>query len=258
MQIVSGQSGDVRAASRGLRLASRVEEPDMLDDVVARLRSIDRQSGLERTLAIGEVILNQFFGGDASIWRLRRRNKNNSIRRLAARKDCPFGKSALNDAVAVYVAVREMPSVRTFGHIGPSHITAVLGLDEPAREAVLRQADHDRLSVRRLRERVVEARRQVGERRGRPAATPEQRLVARLRGSVRVLEVAVGDLASLPPAGTDGRGELQALVARATAAVAELHALAFAGGALARPRPCPPPALAVLPRSPSPAAVVRR
>jgi hypothetical protein len=256
MQIVSGQSGDVRAASRGLRLASRVEEPDMLDDIVARLRSIDRQSGLDRTLAIGEVILNQFFGGDASIWRLRRRNKNNSIRRLAARKDCPFGKSALNDAVAVYVALREMPSVRTFGHIGPSHITAVLGLDEAAREAMLRQADSDRLSVRRLRERVVEARRLVGERRGRPAATPAQRLVARLRGCVRLLEVAVGDLSSFAPAGAEGRGELQALVGRATAAVAELHALTFAGGALARPRPCPP--LAVLPRSPSPAAAARR
>jgi hypothetical protein len=82
----------------GAHIASRVAEPELLDRVAAELREIDRRSGIERTLAMGELILNQFFGRDVVGRRDRRRNKNNSIRRLANRHGCPFSKSALNEA----------------------------------------------------------------------------------------------------------------------------------------------------------------
>src|SRR5215207_1161276 len=93
------------APSARRRPARRVTESALLEDVVAELREIDRRTGIERTLAIGELVLNRFFGGDPTTWRDRRRNKNNSIRRLAERDDCPFCRSALNEAVGVYVAV---------------------------------------------------------------------------------------------------------------------------------------------------------
>src|SRR6185369_13472063 len=93
---------------RAGKVASRLEDQAALELVAKELQAIERKAGIERILAIGELILLRFFGGDASIWRDRRRNKNNSIRRLAQRPDCPYCKSALTEAVAVYVAVRDL------------------------------------------------------------------------------------------------------------------------------------------------------
>jgi hypothetical protein len=97
-----------------------------LDEVVTRLREIDQLQGLERTLGIGELILTRFYAGEVAAWRERRRNKQNSIRRLATMKDCPYSKSALNDAVATFVMVAQLPAARTFRHVGVSHLAAVL------------------------------------------------------------------------------------------------------------------------------------
>ena len=151
-----------------VRIALRLEEPGLLDRVVRELCKIERGSSLDRTLAIGELILSQFFGGDAALWRDRRRNKNNSIRRLADRKDCPLCRTTLGEAVAVYVASLEMPCARTFGHIGGSHIACVLHLPPEDREILLERANLERLSVRELRQLVTSLRRSGGERRGRP------------------------------------------------------------------------------------------
>src|SRR5690242_8846613 len=81
----------------------------VLDGVVAELRELERRGGIERILAVGELILTRFFGGSVAAWRDRRRNKNNSIRRLADHSDCPFGRSALNEAVAIYAASLALP-----------------------------------------------------------------------------------------------------------------------------------------------------
>ncbi len=170
------------------QLASRIVQPDLLDRVIIELRTIERRTGLERTLAIGATVLDSFFAGDPNTWRDRRRNKNNSIRRLAEREDCPFCKSALNDAVGVYVAVRELPWAREFQHVSASHITAVLRLSADDREQALKAAEQERWSVRQLREHVVNQRRQQGERRGRPAASAETQFLAALRVGLRTLE----------------------------------------------------------------------
>jgi hypothetical protein len=173
------------AAGAARRIAPRVSEPEAVNQAVAELREIERRTGLERTLAIGRLVLETFFGGDATVWRDRRRNKNNSIRRLASHKDCPFCKSALSDAVAVYVAMRVLPCVRTFGHISASHLTAVLRLPAPEREGVLRVAESKHWSVRQLREHITGIRRSEGERRGRPAADQQARVLSALAAAVR-------------------------------------------------------------------------
>lgn len=126
-----------------------------LDEVVTRLRTIDQLRGLERTLGIGELILTRFYGGDVAAWRERRRNKQNSIRRLAARKDCPYSKSALNDAVATFVMLSQLPSARTFRHVGASHMASVLSLSVSRADELLTQAEAERLSVRQLKQRVA-------------------------------------------------------------------------------------------------------
>ncbi len=193
------------------RVALRVYEPEVISHAVAELREIERRTGLERTLAIGALVLETFFGGDPRIWRDRRRNKNSSIRRLASHRDCPFCKSALNDAVGVYVAVRALPCVRTFGHITSSHVTAVLRLPVNERENVLREADNQRWSVRQLREHVTSVRKAEGERRGRPAASEVARVVSALRNAVSELESCARRLTQVELVEAGTRQELVAL-----------------------------------------------
>ena len=206
-------------------VASKLNEPELLDRIVVELREIERRSGIDRTLAIGELVLSRFFGGDAHAWRDRRRNKNNSVRRLADREGCPFSKSALNESVAVYVASRSLPCVRTFGHIGASHVACVLNLSEDQRESVLRSAERDRVSVRELRKRVVALRWAEGERRGRRPDDAEERGLrlcrvgaVRLRQGLKELE-RVGVISEL---GQRRVAKLSVAVVQLSSGVAEL------------------------------------
>jgi hypothetical protein len=150
-----------------------------------------RRTGLRATLAVGELVLTEFFGGNPATWQDRRKNKNNSIRRLADHRECPYSRSALDLAVTVYVATLSMPCAQTFGHIGASHIAAVLGLPEPERMAMLEAAERERLSVRELRHRVVFLRRVEGEKRGRPPLESSTKALGLLKNAlVRVKQAA--------------------------------------------------------------------
>jgi hypothetical protein len=204
-------SSEIEQEDMSLRVALRVSEPAVIEQAVTRLREIERRTGLERTLAIGALILETFFGGDERLWRNRRRNKNNSIRRLAGHRDCPFCKSALNDAIGVYVAVGMLPCVRTFGHITSSHVTAVLRLPANERESALREAETERWSVRQLSEHVTAVRRVEGERRGRPTAQEGARVVSALRSAVRDVESCIRRLKGVAELDPHTRRELGAL-----------------------------------------------
>jgi hypothetical protein len=187
-----------RASGITSRVATRLADPEALDVIVQELQSIERTAGIERTLAIGGLILSRFFGNDPSIWRDRRRNKNNSIRRLAQRRDCPYCKSALTEAVAVYVAVQDLECVRTYGHISASHVAAVLGVERAERGRFLEEAELQKWSVRELKQHVVALRRASGERRGRPRSSQEKRRIGLLCSALGALEKALADLESEP------------------------------------------------------------
>jgi hypothetical protein len=174
-----------------------------LDAMTAELAEIVRRTGLDRTLAVGEMILNRFFGGQAEAWRVRRRNKRNSVRRLAERPGCPLSRSALNQAVGVYVAVKALPCVRTFGHIDASHVAAVLPLRIDDQERWLRRADGEQWSVRRLKEAITGERRSAGERRGRPPTAQTVRLLSMLLVAIDKVEHEVAVLGDLAPSSAD-------------------------------------------------------
>ena len=165
-------------------IASRLAERDVVERVAVELREMKRQTGLRATLAVGELVLTEFFGGDPAAWQDRRKNKNNSIRRLADHRECPFSRSALDLAVTVCVAMRSMPCAQTWGHLGASHVAAVLGLPESERIAVLETAERERLSVRELRHRVVSLRRIEGEKRGRPPLEDAAKALGLLRSAL--------------------------------------------------------------------------
>jgi hypothetical protein len=189
----------------------RLWDAQVVESVLAELRDIERRTGMDRTLAIGALILNRFYGGDPEAWRDRRRNKNHSIRRLAERGDCPLSKSALNEAVGIYVAVAALPRVRTFGHITSSHVASVLTLPATERLQALERADQERWSVRTLRRWVVSSRRAQGERRGRPAASDEHHALSMLASSVHRLERTMSQIGDLERWSESGRTEVTRL-----------------------------------------------
>src|SRR5258707_15549581 len=177
-----------------IRLASYLEDPRELDAVIVELQRIERQTGMDRTLAIGELVLQRFFGGSAQAWHERLKNKNNSVRRLAQRPGCPFRRSGLNQAIGTYVVCQALGSERRFGQVGPTHIAAVLPLDLGAQREWLDRAEKGRWSVRELKAQVTSARRRTGERRGRPRGSRKGRLLLTLGKMVGALEKAVVDL----------------------------------------------------------------
>lgn len=126
-----------------------------LAKLASELCNMRRGSGLKRTLAVGELLLHRLFGGNSDAWHNRRRNKACSIRRLAKSRGCPFSKSALTQAVSVYVASRDLANLVTFRHVQASHVLSVVSLPPQQRLQLLGQAERDRWSVRTLRQSVV-------------------------------------------------------------------------------------------------------
>ena len=171
-----------------------VGDADNLRTVAEELSKIMLQTGLSRTLLIGELVLERFFGGSMQAWRDRRRNKNNSVRRLADCAECPLSRSALSQAIAVYCMFQELPVARTLRQIGPSHVGAVLALPQSEREDWLRLANDECWSVRRLSEEIRSHRRRCGERRGRPQSSTAAKVVTQVRASIRALALVVNSL----------------------------------------------------------------
>jgi hypothetical protein len=169
------------------------DRPDTRD-VVSELLRIMHETGLRRTLSIGKLVLDRFFGGSVEHWRDRRRNKNNSVRRLADCAECPLSRSALNQAIAVYATVQARPALGSLDHIDASHISAVLPLDPVDQELWLRRADSERWSVRRLHEEVRADRRLRGERRGRPRVSAYEKSVTRAKRTLVSFELVLDDL----------------------------------------------------------------
>jgi hypothetical protein len=178
---------------------------------LAELQDINRRRGLERTLAVGELILREFFGSDPRAWREQSRKKANSIRKLALRPDCPFRKSTLNEAVGVYVAVLEQPSLRQASHVTASHIASVLRLPPPDRERLLDEAEREHWSVRQLRTKVRSH--------GRPGAGESRltwldagmRAVLLLQRSLEDAVAIAGHMGELGPLSSHSRAELREL-----------------------------------------------
>lgn len=207
----------------GSQIVPRFAKDHALDRVVQEPQEIQRGTGLERTLAVGKVVLSGFFGDNSQLWRDRWRNKNNSIRRLAERPDCPFCKSALNEAVGVYVVMVALPCVRTFGHITASHIAATQVLTEQERSDVLERAEQEHWSVRQIKQQVVALRRTNGERRGRPTASDQERALTALKCASSSLGPAVVQVTRLSRVSGSTRAALEPVIAELSRQSASLE-----------------------------------
>jgi hypothetical protein len=174
---------------------SRADPTDVeLSRIAKELREISSGSSWSRTLAIGGLVLRHFFRGKVDEWQTHRRQKDASIRRLAQRPDCPLGKSALSEAVAVHVARTELPAF--VDELTPSHVGLALRLPPVQRVEILKKAHAASWSVRAMRSEVLALKRRAGERRGRPRFSAARAVVELLDSARDVTEDSLDSLES--------------------------------------------------------------
>ena len=130
-------------------------QDEAIEGAAHELKAIERKVGLQRSVAIGDVVIMRFFNGDVARWRDQRRNKSKSIRRLASHPSCPFSRSALNQAVGVCAVVKMFPEVAEYKHVGATHVAATLHVPMDKQRVWLRVAEQEQLSVRELKTRLA-------------------------------------------------------------------------------------------------------
>jgi hypothetical protein len=222
----------VRASDRGKVDVNRV---------VADLRTIDHATVWERTMAVGKVVFEGIFAGNAIEWRAKRGNKSTSLRKLVAHPHCPFKKSALSNAVNVYLFVKDSPDVCNL-KITPSHIGCVSGIQSSAAVELLKRASENDWSIRQLAEHVKLERREAGERRGRPRSPTAQRAETLGRRGLRALERMCDLLAQADLADEGCRNRVRALLGRVDTACSRIHGLPQLASAVPRaPHKAPVP-----------------
>jgi hypothetical protein len=158
------------------RLAPTVDQPSKLDRVARRINALCREAALEVTYSIGELIIEELYGGDIAQWG-RQGTGSFSYRKLAARADLLVSPSTLCRAVAIYVLCERLGGRPALGDLTASHLQEVLALEQPEQERLLFTANAQQWTVSRLRAEV---------RRRRPEASRSKR--ASVIGAVEKLK----------------------------------------------------------------------
>lgn len=162
-----------------------------VDFVVARIKRMVRQAGLEFALSVGSIIIHHFYGGNMCAWRSRG-PKTASFRRLAAHPDVPLSPVALYRCVALLELCERLNAPTRWSNLGASHLRAVLALPANVQENLLATANAERWTVRALQEEVL-VRKSLGPARGGRRAQPHiARCLTSLKRSVENYQHALG------------------------------------------------------------------
>jgi hypothetical protein len=141
----------VNDSSLGLRSPEPVMNP--VEQAVRKLNSLCKQATFDFAIAVGKLVVEEFYGGNLDQWR-DRGVKNVSFRKLARHPDLPMSPSALCRSVAIYELCSRL-CIKRQGHLSTSHIRLVLPLPWAEQGEVLAQAEAHRWTVHRLREEIV-------------------------------------------------------------------------------------------------------
>jgi hypothetical protein len=204
--------------SRPAKAVSRIRD-EVIDDVVRQLNELYARANLETTLKMGRLIVERFYGGDLTIWRLHRA-KEASFRKLAARADRDLFVSAtgLYRAVALFELTSRV-GVDAISRLTMTHLRAVLGLPEQQQQTLLQAAQQQSWSADQLEREALRVRVSLAHRRGRPAGPPLAKAVRKLVRTWRAVESVMedrevpglsdGDLRSLHEAADDLKCRLE-------------------------------------------------
>jgi len=152
--------------------------------VVIQLNKICKSATLDFALAVGQVIITNFYGGDLDRWRARGTRLELPLRKLAKHPDLPMSFLALYRSVSIYEICARL-GVHGWKHVSTSHIRLVLPLRTADQCRLLELAESRRWTVRRLDQEIVQLMEHNPEVNTHPGG---HKRPSRLRRTVRVLE----------------------------------------------------------------------
>lgn len=128
----------------------------MQDRVVSRLNAIAIAHELQKTIALGKVIIDEYFAGSSRLFVQRERN-HISFQMLAERGDLQPGHRTLWYAAQIVALLDSLPAELHAG-LTPSHLRELVGVHDTAKRVELaRQAIRDRQPKEALREAIQQA-----------------------------------------------------------------------------------------------------
>ncbi len=151
-------------------MAGQEQLPDDTTGLALAFGRLTAGRSLQAALEAGEFIFHRVFNGDRRLLYERGR-KCHSLRRLAARPGLGMSVSSLWRAVAVYELSLRFPELVQYEHVGVGHISVVLGLPNADVFRLLRMAEGERWTKRKLQQIAADLRRQYRQSNGPPTST---------------------------------------------------------------------------------------
>lgn len=113
----------------------------LVEQTVMQLRKLMVHRGLEMAIEVGQLIIDRFFSGDASLVAVRL-NDCPTLRSLAAHPELPLSPSKLYRCIGIAKLVEELPEVRWLG-LSATHLSLVLPVEAVhQRRLLLEAAEH--------------------------------------------------------------------------------------------------------------------
>jgi len=162
--------------------SSNAKLDDVVERVVLKMNSICRKATFDFSISIGQLVIDNFYGGKIVGWR-KRGPKHASLRRLAKHPDLPMSAGALYRCVAIYELCQRLGASQ-WKHVCTSHVRVVLPLQPPDQVRLLIAAESHRWPVRRLTEEVAKHRGCASDTRGRGG----RKALSHFGRTVRVLQ----------------------------------------------------------------------
>lgn len=231
------REGAVGFAMDGTAIDGGASEQDPVVEVAREIRAMSRDAALQLYVDIGRLLVERFYGGDLGKARSHAA-KDASLRRLASQPDMRLGRSGLSNAIRMHEFVVRRGGVHTCGHLGPSHVRALLPVPEDVQGTLLDRAVEESWTVQEIEAAAREARPGRRGAGGRPPAPAFVKAVRALQACAEEHGACLGDLdevARMEPAQARALlAAVEGLAERLEAARARIEAQVVGVGAVWR------------------------
>jgi hypothetical protein len=192
----------------------------VIDAVVTKLNEMARASGVELAREMGEIIIDNFFGGELERYR-ERGERDASLRALAKHPALLMSPASVYRAVGIYDLTERFGT--DWKHLSASHLRAVLGLGENDQQKLLTQAEDKEWTADKVEAEAIKLRKKVADGRGRPALPRFQKSLNHIGKYFADVDDSFGDIESLDEIEDKEALKLFQIVSDGKAKFDELH-----------------------------------
>ncbi len=182
-------------AESGVELLPAPVADAVIDEVVAELNGLQRETGFKLARSVGGILLKRFYGGKVDAWR-ERGIKDSSFRKLAERAEAgalQMSASSLYRCVAL-VEMEKRLGVSAWKHITVSHARAVFGLPNDTQQKLIAHAEEKAWTVEQMERAAARIRGKNAGGRGRPPLPAFVKTVNKLGKFLEAGDEAFGQL----------------------------------------------------------------